>query len=354
MDVFGIFKSLNRSLKKIFYLAISVFIIACSPKENDSQIDPKIKQMKEGVYNDSLLSYEDYINQTYQVFSMPIPKDLSFAGDVIPLEKINVRENLDREILVNTYWHSNTFLFQKRAARWFPLIEKVLKRNNIPDDLKYIAIIESGLVNAVSPAGATGFWQFMKPAAEQYGLTINEYVDERYDVEKATQAACKYFKEAYKEFGDWSLVAASYNMGIGGVQKQLEKQKVDSYYDLYLNTETSRYVYRILAAKLIISNSKQFGFNIRPIDFYAPYSYEEVEVDTNINDLVQFSLDNNTNYNVLRTLNPWIRQYELPLLEEEKYTIKLPTEKFNETSIAVYKTVDTNIIESKDTAQDIL
>lgn len=341
-------------MKKIFYLAISVFIIACSTKENDSQIDPKIKQMKEGVYSDSLLSYEDYINQTYQVFSMPIPKNLSFAGDVIPLEKINVRENLDREILVNTYWHSNTFLFQKRAARWFPLIEKVLKRNNIPDDLKYIAIIESGLVNAVSPAGATGFWQFMKPAAEQYGLTINEYVDERYDVEKATQAACKYFKEAYKEFGDWSLVAASYNMGIGGVQKQLEKQKVDNYYDLYLNTETSRYVYRILAAKLIISNSKQFGFNIRPIDFYAPYSYEEVEVDTSINDLVQFSLDNNTNYNVLRTLNPWIRQYELPLLEEEKYSIKLPTEKFNETSIAVYKTVDTNIIESKDTAQDIL
>lgn len=341
-------------LKPILYLVVVFLLLSCFKNEIEVKNDPTIMKMKKGQYNDTLLSYEDYINRTYQVFSMPIPKNLSFAGDIIPLNKINVRESLDREILVNTYWHSNTFLFQKRAARWFPLIENILKKNNIPDDLKYLAIIESGLVNVISPAGATGFWQFMKPAAEQYGLTINEYVDERYNIEKSTVAACKYFKEAYKEFGDWSLVAASYNMGIGGVQRQLEKQKVDNYYDLYLNTETSRYVYRILAAKLIVSNSKQFGFNIRPIDFYAPYSYYKVEVDTNINDLVQFAIDNKTNYNVLHTLNPWVRKYNLPILNEESYTIKLPTESFNETSIDVYEPLDTSLNELKDTVQEIL
>lgn len=341
-------------MRSTFYLILAILVFSCNQQEIETKADPKIMQMKKGLYNDTTLSYEDYINQTYQVFSMPIPNNLSFAGDIIPLEKINVRENLDREILVNTYWHSNTFLFQKRAARWFPIIEKILKRNNIPDDLKYVSIIESGLVNVVSPAGATGFWQFMKPTAEQYGLVVNEYVDERYDVEKSTEAACKYFKEAYKEFGDWSLVAASYNMGIGGVHGQLKKQKVDNYYDLYLNKETARYVYRVLAAKLIIANSKQFGFNIRPIDFYAPYSYYKIEVEEDIEDLVQFSIDNKTNYNVLRTLNPWIRRYDLPLLNESSYSIKLPTKSFNETSITVYETVDTSLKELKDTVQDTI
>jgi hypothetical protein len=315
-------------LKNIIYvLSISYFFLSCSNPAKE--IDPVVQQMKDGKYSDSTLSYQDYINQTYQVFSMPIPKNLTFAGDIIPLDKINVRENLDREILVNTYWHSNTFLYQKRSARWFPLIEKILAKNGVPDDLKYIALIESGLVNVVSPAGATGFWQFMKPTAEGYGLVINEYIDERYSIEKSTEAACKYLKSAHKEFGDWSLAAASYNMGKGGLQRQLKKQKVDNYYDLFLNKETSRYVYRILAAKLILSNSKKFGFNIRPSDYYAPYSTYSVEVDSSISDLAQFALDNNANYNVLRTLNPWMRGYSLPVEEDRIYSVKLPKGDFN-------------------------
>lgn len=334
-------------------IAVSVLLFSCE-EEISAKQDATIKLMKEGKYTDTLLSYQDYITQTYQVFAMPIPKDLSFADDIIPLEKINVRENLDREILINTYWHSNTFLYQKRAARWFPIIEKILKKHNIPDDLKYLALIESGLVNAVSPAGATGFWQFMEPTAKGYGLEMNEFVDERYSIEKSTEAACKYFKEAYAEFEDWSLVAASYNMGIGGVKKQLETQRVKNYYDLFLNTETSRYVYRILAAKLILSNAKNFGFNIRPIDFYAPYSYHQVKVDTTIKDLVQFSIDNNTNYNVLRTLNPWIRGYKLPISKDKSYTLKLPSESFNEESITVYGYSDTTIKHKKDTVQNDL
>ena len=313
----------------LYIFSVSVCVIALSCNQNKAKTDPRVENMANGESEESIKDYQDYINSKYQVFAIPLPKKLKFADELVPLENLMVRENLDREILVNTYWHSNTFLLQKRANRWFPIIEKILKKNKMPDDLKYLALIESGLDNVVSPAGAAGFWQFMKPTAKGYDLEINSFVDERYNLEKSTEAACKYLKAAYKQFGSWSLAAASYNMGRGGVNNQLTKQKVDSYYELYLNKETSRYVYRILAAKLILSNSNDFGFQIRKSDLYYPYRTYSVTIDSSISNLAQFAIDNGTNYATMRHLNPWIRGYELPNSEGNKYSIKFPKGDFH-------------------------
>ncbi len=312
--------------KLLIYLVSAFILFGCNDQqENSTPLD----KISERMLPDSVINYQEFINENYQVFAIPLPKSLTFAGDRIPLENVFVRENLDREILVNTYWHSNTFLFQKRAKRWFPEIERILAENNMPDDLKYLALVESGLDNVRSPAGASGFWQFMTATGEGYGLEINQYVDERYNLEKSTEAACKYLKAAYKQFGTWSLAAASYNMGKGGLNNQLTKQRVNSYWDLYLNKETSRYVYRILAAKLILSNSENFGFSLRTKDYYRPYSTYSVFVDSSISDLPQFALDNGTNYATMRHLNPWIRAFELPNSTGKKYEIKFPKGDFH-------------------------
>ena len=310
---------------KIILLLSVVFSFSCTEKKVEDEI---VVKMKNGELNDST-NYQEHINQNYQIFSMPLPKNLSFAGERVPLENLLVRDKLDREILVNTYWHSNTFLYHKRANRWFPIIEKVLAKNNMPDDLKYLALIESGLTNATSPAGAKGFWQFMHGTGRDYGLVINDKIDERNNVEKSTEAACKYLKVAHAKFGSWALAAASYNMGKGGVNNVLTRQDANSYYDLHLNTETARYVYRILAAKLILSNSKNFGFNIREKELYKPYKTYAIKVDSSISDLVQFAKDQGTNYSTLRVLNPWFTGYSLDNLEGKIYTIKLPRGNFN-------------------------
>ncbi len=278
---------------------------------------------------DSVEKYQEYINQNYQVFAIPLPRHLTFAGERVPMENLFVRENLDKEILINTYWHSNTFLYQKRATRWFPVIEKILKENKMPEDLKYLALIESGLDNVKSPAGAAGFWQFMASTGRGYDMEINEFVDERYNIEKATKAACDYLKIAYKQFGSWSLAAASYNMGKTGLNNQLTKQQVNSYYELYLNKETSRYVYRILAAKLILSNSDNFGFSLRNKDYYKPYRTYSVHVDSAITDLVQFALNQGSNYATMRHLNPWILGDKLPNSTGKSYEIKFPKGNFH-------------------------
>ncbi|MDP4587575.1 MAG: lytic transglycosylase domain-containing protein, partial [Flavobacteriales bacterium] len=195
-----------------------------------------------------------------------------------------------------------------------------------PDDFKYLAVIESGLTNAVSHAGATGFWQFMKETGISYGLEINEEVDERYDVVKSTEAACKYLNDGYKRFGDWSLVAASYNMGMGGVNKQLNRQQVSEYWDLMLNDETSRYVYRILAVKEILNNGTAYGFVIRPKDLYEPYQTRSTEVNGSIDDLAVWAKENGANYNIVKTLNPWMRQTYLKNAKNKTYEVLLPKE----------------------------
>ena len=195
-----------------------------------------------------------------KIISPDFPDSFTFAGEEVPLRNFEVRERLDREIVVNTYWHSSTILMVKRAKRWLPVIEPILKEEGVPDDFKYIAMIESNLTNAVSPKGAKGFWQFLKYTGEKHGLEINKCVDEGYHIEKSTKAACSYLKNAYEMFGSWTLAAASYNMGEAGVEKQLERQKADNYYNLVLSDETSRYIFRAIAAKIIINDPEKYGF----------------------------------------------------------------------------------------------
>jgi hypothetical protein len=271
---------------------------------------------------------EDYMNANYQIFGLNIPKNLNFAGERVPQNDFSIKESLDREFLTNTYWQSNALLLFKRANRWFPIIEPILKKNNVPDDFKYVALIESHLTNAVSPAGATGFWQFVEPTAKNYGLEISSDVDERYNVEKSTQAACQYFKEAYVKFGNWTLVAASYNLGMGGIENQLKKQQVDNYYDLMLNEETGRYVYRVLALKTILQNPKGFGFEIRKKDLYHRIPTNIVKVDSTITDLASFSINRGFNYKILKLFNPWLRSASLPNPDKRTYLIQFPKKEY--------------------------
>ena len=253
-----------------------------------------------------------------------IPDEIIFCGERVPLENFDVYEALDYELVVNMYRHSATITYLKKAKRYFPEIEKVLKENNIPDDLKYLCVAESGLSNVVSPAGATGFWQFMKTAGNEYGLRIDTNVDERYNHHKSVVAACKYFKDAYKKFKSWTLVAASYNMGMGGVSKSIENQKVDNYWDLLLNSETARYVYRIIALKLVMENPSTYGFNLDEKDLYDEIETYTIKVDSTISDLTQFAIDNGTNLKMLKHFNPWLRTNTLPNQSRKEFEIELP------------------------------
>lgn len=258
------------------------------------------------------------------VYSVPMPSDLTFAGEAVPLNDFEVRERVDRELMVNTYWHSSTIRMIKLSHRYFPTIEKILAEQNMPDDLKYLALAESGLTNATSSAGAKGFWQFLKATAIQYGLEVNGEVDERYHYEKATVAACKYFRKAHSKFGDYTMAAASYNMGMNGLKNQVERQKNDYYYDLLLNTETKRYVPRILAIKAIVSNPTAYGFNIDDSEKYPPVDqYREILVDKTIPNLADFAIEQGINYKILKFYNPWLRDNKLTVLKN-RYKIKIP------------------------------
>ena len=258
------------------------------------------------------------------VVAPAIPAQMSLAGEDVPMDDFGVREALDREFIVNTYRHSGTILYLKKASRWFPVIEPILAVEGVPEDFKYLCVIESGLSQVVSPSGAAGFWQFMKKTAPEYGLEVSTTVDERYNVEKATKAACDYLKESYEMFGSWSLAAASYNMGRTGVTNRLEEQGVSNYWDLHLNSETARYVYRILAVKEVMENPEKFGFRLRPTDMYNPYSYSTIKVTQTIEDLSSFALEHGSNYHELKTLNPWLRKKRLLVGEGQEYKIYLP------------------------------
>lgn len=273
--------------------------------------------------------YENY-KSDYKIYSPPMPMEVFLAGEAAPLNIFYVSEKLEREILVNTYWHSNTMLLFKRANRWFPVIEPILKKNNIPNDFKYLALIESGLTQAVSPAGARGFWQFMKSTGISYGLRVNKEIDERYNVEKSTQAACDYLNDAYKKFGSWTLVAASYNMGMGGVNKQLNLQKVNDYYGLSLNSETSRYVYRILAIKTIFTQPSKYGFQLREQDLYPPLQTTIVSIDSALVNWADFAKEHNISYRMLKELNPWLRISVWHNSSRKSIDIKLPDQSMME------------------------
>lgn len=268
--------------------------------------------------------YQQHIAEKYKVFSLPVPHDLTFAGENIPLEDLDIQERLDKELVINTYFHSQTIFVLKKSKRWFPVIEPILKEEGVPDDFKYLCVIESNLDNVVSPAGASGFWQFMKTTGLNYELEINAFVDERYNLEKSTRAACKYLKQSYAYFNSWTLAAASYNMGTGGVQTTLKEQNVKSYYDLYLNQETARYVFRIAAIKAIFESPESYGFNIRQKDYYEPYQTEIIEVDSTIGNLTTFANEKGINLKILKLLNPWLRDKSLPNKSRKKYSILIP------------------------------
>lgn len=270
------------------------------------------------------------LRDSYKIYPTDIPTNLSFAGESVPLEDFDVRERVDREIITNTYWQSQTLLMLKRANRYFPIIEEILKKHGIPEDFKYLALAESGLTNAVSPASATGFWQLMEGTADSYGLETGENVDERYNLEKSTEAAAKYIKEAKQKLGTWTLAAGAYNLGISGIQRQQERQKATSYFDLLLNEETARYVPRVLALKLIFENPDQYGFHVRKDQLYPELPVKTVTINSNITDLAEFAKTNGTNYKTLKLLNPWLREANLENTTGKQYLVKLPGKGFND------------------------
>jgi len=270
-------------------------------------------------------AFNSYGNEDInKVYPIEIPANLSFSEEAVPLTQPDIKERLDKELLVNTYWQSNMLMMIKRANRYFPQIEKILAEEGIPDDFKYLAVIESGLENVRSPKGAKGFWQIMPTTGKEYGLEINSNVDERYNLELSTRVACKYLKKAKERLGSWTLAAASYNRGMSGTRRLLEQQKVESYYDLLLGTETSRYVFRILAVKDIISNPAKYGFIFEPKDLYTPVPVKKLELDTAISDLAQFSKDLGINYKLLKIHNPWLIQNHLNNKSRKQYEILIP------------------------------
>jgi hypothetical protein len=252
------------------------------------------------------------------------PTAVDFAGEETPLHISDVHERFDRELLVNANLHASTILIIKRANRAFPIIEPILKKNGVPDDFKYLAVIESALLNAVSGAGARGVWQFMPETAKEKGMEVSETVDERYHLEKSTEAACKYLISAKEKFGSWTLAAASYNGGMAGVKKQIDMQKVSTYYDLLLNDETSRYVFRILALKEIMKNPQKYGFVIDSNELYPLIPTKKVAVDSTITDLANFAKTQGINYKLLKIHNPWLRDKSLENKSKKNYTIEIP------------------------------
>ena len=277
---------------------------------------------KEHAENISVLNS---LKEKYTIFAIPKPSStIYFANERVPLENPDIWERYDKELLKNTYWQSNTLLLHKRAAKYFPVIEPILKKNNLPDDFKYLALIESGLENVTSPAGAKGFWQIMKSTAKEFHLEVNSEVDERYHIEKSTQAACDFLNSAKEKFGSWTLAAAAYNMGRSGLLQQMNRQKSYTYYDLLLNNETSRYVFRILAIKEIIENPKKYGFQFRTEDLYKNIPTYEVMVDTSISSWADFSKEYGINYKILKLHNPWLRESYLTNKLKKKYYIEIP------------------------------
>jgi membrane-bound lytic murein transglycosylase D len=255
-----------------------------------------------------------------------LPENVTFAGEIMPLDNFDTRESLDREILTSAYRHSSTILIIKRANRYLPVIERILKANDIPDDFKYLAAAESEYSNMISPVGATGFWQIMKATGREQGMEINDIVDERYDVEKSTQFACDYFRKSYERYGNWTLAAASYNGGRSGVDEQIRIQNQKNYYDLLLAEETARYIFRAVAYKLVISDPENYGFDIPAGELYPELEYFEVKVDSSIADFSVFAEQYGTNYKLLKFLNPWLRKPYLTPKPNKEYFIKIPAQ----------------------------
>lgn len=302
-----ILKTFLMSIGFIGICAISIQAVQEKP-ENDALIDPDTKAVAE----------------SYSIKALPMPENLNFAGEPVPMENPDIYERMDRELLVNTYWQSNTMLLIKRANKFFPVIEPILAEYGVPDDFKYLAVIESGLTQAVSPAKAVGFWQILEGTGKDYKLEINDNVDERYHIEKSTRVACEYLKKAKEKFGTWTMAAAAYNAGNTGVLRQLERQDVSTYYDLLLGEETGRYVFRILALKEIIGNPAIYGFNFRDDQLYKDVPTYKIKVDTAVTDFAAFAKGMDLNYKILKIHNPWLRDSFLNNKSGKTYFLEIP------------------------------
>lgn len=306
----------------IILIGVTAAVTFSLAQSNDEQLEEY-----EGT-DQEFLSFNRIDHITHDI---ELPETMTFCDEEVPLDLFFVRERLERELLVNSYLHSSTLLLLKRSSRWFPVMEPLMEKYGLPEDFKYLAMIESSLTNAVSPAKATGFWQFLEATGKQYNLEINKEVDMRYNVEKETVAACRYLKDSYRKFGDWTLSAAAFNCGNGRISKTMEEQRVDSYYDMLLPEETQRYVYRILALKLITENPEKYGFQIRDNGWYQPYECKTVIVTQSIPNLVDFAYEQGTNLKMLKYFNPWLRGNSLTISTGNSYEIKIPTGKYAKT-----------------------
>ena len=306
----------------IILIGVTAAITFSLAQSNDEQLEEY-----EGT-DQEFLSFDRIDHITHDI---ELPETMTFCDEEVPLDLFYVRERLERELLVKSYLHSSTLLLLKRSSRWFPVMEPIMEKYGLPEDFKYLAMIESSLTNAVSPAKATGFWQFLEATGKQYDLEINKEVDMRYNVEKETVAACRYLKDSYRKFGDWTLSAAAFNCGNGRISKTMEEQRVDSYYDMLLPEETQLYVYRILALKLITENPEKYGFQIRDNGWYQPYECKIVTVSESIPDLVDFAYEQGTNLKMLKYFNPWLRGNSLTISTGNSYEIKIPTGKYAKT-----------------------
>ncbi|EAQ49202.1 MULTISPECIES: lytic transglycosylase domain-containing protein [Leeuwenhoekiella] len=308
-------------LAGIGLVATTAVCVQAVQQDDDTQrIDPEIKKT-------------DKLVNDYNVYAIPLPETLDFAGEPVPLDNPDIRERLDRELLVNTYWQSNGLLLIKRAAKYFPIIEPILEEEGLPDDFKYLAVIESGLTQAVSPARATGFWQILRSTGRELGLEVNDNVDERYNIELSTRAACKYLKNSKENLGSWTLAAAGYNAGNAGMSRRLDQQNVNGYYDLLLGEETGRYVFRILALKQILADPERYGFNFKKEHLYEEVPSYKVKVDTVVTDFVQFAEHFGINYKILKLHNPWLREDHLNNASRKEYQIEIPKEGYYDANI---------------------
>ena len=314
----------NMRTRNIFLAcAIAIILIGVTAAVSCSIAQSHVEEDENFVssLNPDVLVF-DHIDQN--AHDIELPETMEFCGEPVPLDRFYVREALEREILVNTYRHASTILVLKRTTRWFPVFEPIMRKNNLPRDFVYLAMIESDLTNAVSPSKAVGFWQFLEGTGKQYNLEINKEVDRRYDQEMETQAACSLLNDLYKRFNSWTLAAAAYNCGGGRISRTMEEQQVSSYYDMLLPTETERYIYRLLAFKLITENPKKYGFQISDDGWYQPLDYKTVTVTESITDLAAFAVSHGTNLKMLKYYNPWLRSNTLTISAGNSYVIKLP------------------------------
>ena len=292
-----------------FLLMLGLFLLS----NKEAAVENKIDNLEQRLYTLS------------QTNSVPIPDKVDFCGETIDLNRLDLRERFDREINTFTYLHATTMLYLKRANRYFPIIEPLLKKNEIPDDFKYLCLIESNLdIRALSPANAAGLWQLLESTGKEYGLEINSEVDERYHIEKSTDAACRYFRVAYAKYGNWVNAAVSYNAGMAKINSALSNQQVNSALDLLLTSETSRYLFRILAIKQLFENPYLYGFVLKKEDLYPSVSVQHVIVTQTINDFAPFSQEYGLNYMLLKEFNPWLRNSKLTVRSGKTYEIAIP------------------------------